>query len=43
MGGSKDVNYEKYVFNFKFIRVMENRLDEMMKKFSIVLIDNLYL
>lgn len=43
MGGSKDVNHEKHVSNLKLTRVMENRLDEMTKKFSIALTDNLHL
>lgn len=40
MGVSKDVYHDKYVSSIKLTRVMENRLDEMTKKFSIALTDN---
>ena len=43
MGDSVDLNHKKHVANMKLIRVMENRLDEMTKKFSIALADNLAL
>lgn len=40
MGISKDVYHDKCVSRIKLTRVMENRLDEMTKKFSIALTDN---
>ena len=40
MGVSKDVYHDKYVSSIKLTRVMENRLDEMTKKFSIALTGN---
>lgn len=43
MGGSKDVYQEKHVANMKLTRILENRLDEMTKKFSIALTGNLKL
>ena len=43
LGGSKDINHEKHVANMKLNRVLENRLDEMTKKFSMALTDNLKL
>lgn len=43
MGGSKDVYQEKRVANMKLTRILENRLDEMTKKFSIALTGNLKL
>lgn len=43
MGGSKDVYQEKHVANMKLTRILENRLDEMTKKFSIALAGNLKL
>ncbi|KAJ7384302.1 hypothetical protein OS493_022940 [Desmophyllum pertusum] len=43
MGGSKDVYHKKHVANMKLTRVLENRLDEMTKKFSVALTDNLNL
>lgn len=43
MGGSKDVYQEKHVANIKLTRILENRLDEMTKKFSIALTGNLKL
>ena len=43
MGGSKDVYHKKHVANMKLTRVLENRLDEMTKKFSVALTDNLHL
>ena len=43
MGGSKDVYHKKHVANMKLSRVLENRLDEMTKKFSVALADNLNL
>lgn len=43
MGGSKDVYQEKHVANMKLTRILENRLDEMTKKFSIALTSNLKL
>lgn len=43
MGGSEDVYQEKHVANMKLTRILENRLDEMTKKFSIALTGNLKL
>ena len=43
MGGSKDVYHKKHVANMKLTRALENRLDEMTKKFSVALTDNLHL
>lgn len=43
MGGSKDVYQEKHVANMKLTRILENRLDEMTKKFSIALTGSLKL
>ena len=43
MGGGKDVYQEKHVANMKLTRILENRLDEMTKKFSIALTGNLKL
>ena len=43
IGGSKDVYHKKHVANMKLTRVLENRLDEMTKKFSVALTDNLNL
>ena len=43
MGGSKDVYQEKHIANMKLTRILENRLDEMTKKFSIALTGNLKL
>ena len=42
MGGSKDVNHKKHVANMKLTRVLENRLEEMTKKFNDVLTSNLH-
>lgn len=43
MGGSKDAYQKKHVANMKLTRALENRLDEMTKKFSVALTDNLHL
>ena len=43
MGGGKDVYHKKHVANIKLTRVLENRLDEMTKKFNDVLTNNLHL
>lgn len=44
IGGRKDVIYQKkHVTNIKLTRVLENRLDEMTKKFCVALTDNLHL
>ena len=43
MVGSKDVNHKKHVANMKLTRVLENRLDQMTKKFNNVLTKNLHL
>lgn len=43
MGGGKDVYQEKHVANMKLTRILENRLDQMTKKFSIALTGNLKL
>ena len=43
LGGSKDNYHKKHVANMKLTRALENRLDEMTKKFSKALTDNLHL
>lgn len=43
MGGGQDVNHKKHVANLKLTRVLENRLDEMTKKFNDVLTNNYHL
>lgn len=40
MKGSKDIDHQKHIANIKLTRVLENRLDNMTKKFSIALTDN---
>lgn len=43
LGGSKDNYHKKHVANMKLTRALENRLDEMTKKFSKALTDNMHL